>query len=160
MEVDMNPLRFLLAGVVIAMFGVVACGSDDGPQSNEERRASCPTPTVALLGIGQVCTADCDCETGLCYGEQYVAPNKICTRPCEGGCGDGFSCVQFSTVHWEKYDMDYHTICMPTCSTVADCTAISSIYTYCPPSNGMSQWNYQTVSGKPTCQTENKTAVE
>ena len=150
----MNPLRFFMSVVVIALLGIAACGSDEGPKTNEDRRANCPTPVAPLLGMGKVCTADCDCETGLCYDEEYVAPNKICSRECEGGCGDGFKCLVFSSSHWEKYDMDLHTLCMPSCSSVDDCTAIADIYTYCPTS--MTQWELSTVAGMPTCQTVQK----
>jgi len=150
----MNRLRFFPWWTMVALLGLMACGSEDKPASNEDRRAECPAPVAPLLQIGEVCNADCDCETGLCYDEAYVAPHKICSRECEGGCGDGYKCLVFSTVHWDKYPMDLHTLCMPTCDSVDDCKAYSDIYTYCPTS--MTQWELQTVTGMPTCQTEQK----
>ena len=103
--------------------------------------------------IGEECTADCDCEAGLiCYDEAYVAPHKICTRECYGDCGPDsqYKCLIFSPKHKAAHGITMMTICMPVCSTLEDCKAISDIYGYCP-GKGWTEWDDATVAAS-TCQ--------
>lgn len=50
----------------------------------------CPTQ-----GVGEICRADTQCETGLCVFWQPEPGTRFCSRPCEpgaGGCPEGMSC--------------------------------------------------------------------
>ena len=37
-------------------------------------------------GLYEACRFDADCDSGICEG-------GLCTRPCDGGCDEGFACV-------------------------------------------------------------------
>ncbi len=102
--------------------------------------------------IGEECTDHCECETGWCYDEGYMAPFRYCTRPCEGSCGEGYKCLLFlPAVHNVKHT----NICMPICNSIEECKQLSEKYNYCPPANGETKWSGYTLAMAPTCQTEN-----
>lgn len=106
--------------------------------------------------IGESCEQDCDCEAGLiCYGEAYVAPHKICTRECQGGCGpeSEYKCLIFSPKHKELHGITMMTICMPVCTTLSDCKAISDIYGHCPGKSAWTKWDDLTLAIS-TCQVQ------
>ncbi len=52
--------------------------------------------TGALLGVGDICLSDPDCETSLCFRFDANIPDGFCSAFCvdDSGCpNDGFSCI-------------------------------------------------------------------
>jgi len=115
-----------------------------------------PPPDCGQVGttpMGYGCENDCDCVPGLvCYDEAYPGAKKVCTRDCQGGCGEGFICILFSSTHWNKYkDMTLKNLCVPACTGLGDCNKYGGIYTWCT-GNTASYWEGQTLALKGHCQ--------
>ncbi len=76
-------------------------GGDDGSaQKCDEQRGNwdcgegfgcvaglCEQGANGSVALGDTCDRDSDCDSGLC-------DRGVCTRPCDAGCSDGFSCEE------------------------------------------------------------------
>ncbi len=108
---------------------------------------------VGDLPIGAGCTSHCECASGLCYDEVYLAPFRFCTKPCGGpseGCGVDGACLIFDGVWAQPYGLTLTHFCMPRCSNLEDCQAIDPAYNLCTHPN-MAKFDDHTV-GAPSCQ--------
>jgi hypothetical protein len=87
--------------------------------------------------------------------EDYPGAKNVCTRECGGDCGDPneYKCLIFSPKHWDNHNIVHHTICMPSCITVADCEQNGSTYpyTFCPGKSAYTVWEGLTLAAS-TCQ--------
>lgn len=107
--------------------------------------------------IGEQCMDNCECESGMCYGEAYTAPYKFCTQECLGekGCPDKdvvYKCLVFGPKHIDDFDISIMSICVPLCDTVADCQEFSGIWGYCPGTKKSTSWDGVTLAVVGTCQ--------
>jgi hypothetical protein len=122
----------------------------------EEAGPECSNEVAPATPIGGPCESDCDCGPGLfCYLEDYPGAKNVCTRECGGDCGDPneYKCLIFSPKHWDNHNIVHHTICMPSCITVADCGQNGSTfpYTFCPGKSAYTVWEGLTLAAS-TCQ--------
>ena len=130
----MKRLRLLIFSFVsLALFaGPIACSSEEEDPCDGKPEV---TNAVGLLS-GFECTSDEDCMYGQCDLDAVTTGGAfgICTRACPACPGSecsaddvsaeglGFTCI-FAT------GVAKH--CVPTCSSLDDCTKISPKYTAC-----------------------------
>jgi hypothetical protein len=67
-----------------------------GPDGTCTDSCALPDPDCATSGMGEICQADTQCESGLCVYWRDDVNYKFCTTPCDGGCPDGMSCQDVS----------------------------------------------------------------
>lgn len=139
-----------------------AAECDDGDVCTEDTCAAtgaCQhTPVLGTQPIYTACTKHCDCDTGYCYDEGYLAPFRFCTRPCGGvseGCGDEATneCITLNP-NWFDPPVTKTAICVPPCASDADCTAIDAAWDGC--TTGVTEvvgtdGNAHTASLRKTC---------
>ena len=103
--------------------------------------------------LGASCDDHCQCETGYCYDEIWMAPFRYCTKFCGGiseGCGAANACVNVSLPYFpETYYITLTWFCMPRCANVASCQEIDPLYDHCPHPS-MTSWDGKTI-GPATC---------
>ena len=103
--------------------------------------------------LGASCDDDCQCETGYCYDEVWMAPFRYCTKFCGGvseGCGAANACINASLPYFPRtYHITLQWFCMPRCGTVAACQDIDPAYDHCPHPR-MTTWDGKTI-GPATC---------
>ncbi|HUS63056.1 MAG TPA: trypsin-like serine protease [Kofleriaceae bacterium] len=81
----------------------VGCSDDPdcepcGPDGTCTDSCALPDPDCPTSGMGEICQADTQCESGLCVFWQDDVNYKFCTTPCDGDgeCPDGMSCQSVS----------------------------------------------------------------
>jgi uncharacterized protein (TIGR03382 family) len=69
-----------------------------GPDGTCTDACALPDPDCPTSGMGDICQADTQCDTGLCVFWQDDVNYKFCTTPCDGDgeCPDGMSCQSVS----------------------------------------------------------------
>ncbi len=69
-----------------------------GPDGTCTDACALPDPDCPTSGMGEICQADTQCDTGLCVFWQDDVNYKFCTTPCDGDgeCPDGMSCQNVS----------------------------------------------------------------
>lgn len=69
-----------------------------GPDGTCTDSCALPDPDCPTSGMGEICQADTQCDTGLCVFWQDDINYKFCTTPCDGDgeCPDGMSCQSVS----------------------------------------------------------------
>ncbi len=69
-----------------------------GPDGTCTDSCALPDPDCPTSGIGEICQADTQCESGLCVFWQDEPNFKFCTMACDGDgeCPDGMSCQNVS----------------------------------------------------------------
>ena len=102
--------------------------------------------------IAAPCEDHCECESGYCYDEAYMAPHRFCTRFCGGvggGCDDHNGvCLNATSRYLSDYDLTLEWFCMPRCATNADCEAIDPDLV-CP---RQTMWDGVTLQVANSCQ--------
>ncbi len=168
-----------LSPLVLALLATafVACSGDGGTQSDTDTAIGADTAktdtttgtdggadatedveTCETLGdkvIGAECASHCECDTGYCYDEAYMAPFRFCTRPCDGGCnppdgGDTHLCLNMTGALQKKHDLKYPNICQRRCFSADDCGDLSDQYDICG-TGGFTKWENNTIGGR-SCQ--------
>ena len=76
--------------------------ADAAPEDESDANDAAPSDVSALLPFAATCTADGECDTGLCLA--HGGGPKLCTSACDGDCPAGFRCgidaSSGSTLHY------------------------------------------------------------
>ena len=120
--------------------------------------------TPGDLPVGWPCTAHDQCVTGYCYDEAWKdagdnAGFRFCTigctscsKPCsewESLSASGNTCLIFLAAEINEHALDFKSLCMPTCTTDAECEAASGgLLTAC---RTPLHWNGDTIGLKKVC---------
>lgn len=115
-------------------------GSDDTASPSDATQPPDETPAcVSARTLGQPCTQDCECLTGLCLLNEW-APFRFCSADCStaqpgnlcpadpGATSSTSLCVELPT----ELDIPPHRFCVPLCNNgVMDCKATGSAWETC-----------------------------
>ena len=98
-------------------------------------------------GIGEPCLSHAECSTGYCYDEAYLNEDgnqtyRFCTAKCAGcttvgNCNEwpmapgikANTCYIFKTAFINEYNIQADSLCLPTCSSDADCAGLGPFNT-------------------------------
>ncbi|MSP93482.1 MAG: hypothetical protein EXR79_17105, partial [Myxococcales bacterium] len=114
-----------------------ASGADSGLDTAvPETVADCPG------GPGCSCTANAECQTGLCIDDNAVAGGKACVRTCKGSCPGGYACANVP-----GSGGDVLSICVPKfghlcepCGVSKDCEALGLKDSACVDQGGLGRF--------------------
>jgi hypothetical protein len=78
----MTAILFGVSRALLLLLIVAACGGDPTTQA-PQRCTTCTTPDGGVLSLCELCTADSDCESGVC--RMYGDGHRKCSTSCTAG---------------------------------------------------------------------------
>jgi hypothetical protein len=135
---------------------LTACG-DDGNDG-------APQPVAEPAMLGERCSTDSDCLSGLCLTSQYGTPfcTRACERPfeaCDGGpdlpADRQALCLDFTTTpnpNAPAFQGEIKTFCAPRCASGDTCDALDPIWETCDIPRWLGDPLYPLLGNQRVCQ--------
>ncbi len=142
---------------------------DRGTVDDQAAEWTCPEGLAGVRPIGAECSRHCECGSSYCYDEAYLGAFRFCTLESAAACNAqdasegvvGHTTLNLKHSALASLALTRTTLCMPICSSVADCEALSTSYDKCgTPTPSGTHWgpvgsgtaSYLTLSLQRTCQ--------